>query len=161
MLSALAVLLVVSQPAQPPKAGVPGRPAWVLATVGQSEWCPAGNVRLDLRTGRYALTVKAPRLDCGKASLERPVKMGSLDSGRLEAIRKASSRAAVAGLEAPACRNGGRPETIVVSNGGTQILVLATGAAIASAPDELGCWSNAATALHRLLDETFARSGGR
>ena len=59
------------------------------------------------------------------------------------------------GFKSPACENGNHPEDITVSNGGTPTLVLTTGFATGSALDDLSCWSDAATALHDLLDETF------
>jgi hypothetical protein len=83
------------------------------------------------------------------------VTRGTLDSKRLAAVREAALRAAGEGLETQACRNGRRGETIVISNGGPQILVLATGAAAQSASDDLGCWSASAYALHGLLDDIF------
>ena len=156
MLSALAALLAASQPAAPSEPDRLGRTAWIAATVEHSEWCPAGNVRLHLRTGRYALTRRAPGKICQDAKLERPVRTGSLDSERLAAIRAAALRVVAEGFESPACRDGGRPENIVISNGGTPTLVLTTGFATGSAPDDLSCWSDAATALHDLLDESFA-----
>jgi hypothetical protein len=156
MLSALAVLLLASPSAASSEASALGRTAWIAATVEHSEWCPAGNVRLHLRTGRYALTRRAPRRACQDARLERPVRTGSLDSGRLAAVRAAALRVVAEGMESPACRDGERPEDITVSNGGTPTLILTTGFATGSAPDDLSCWSDAAAALHDLLDETFA-----
>ncbi|HEY0130480.1 MAG TPA: hypothetical protein VGB57_03675 [Allosphingosinicella sp.] len=161
MLSILAALLASSEPAQPARPQLPGRPAWVVATVAQSEWCPEGDVRLDLRTGEYALTPRAPRRKCEDVRLERPVKTGILDPKRLVALRAVASRAASEGLESQACRNGERPDKVVVSNGGPQILVLATGATTASAPDDLSCWTEAAEALYHLLDQSFAADSGR
>jgi hypothetical protein len=112
-------------------------------------------VRLDLRTGQYLFTARAPRRVCTDAGLERPARIGTLRAGRLEAVRTAYLRALSEGLEKPACRNGGRPEEIVVSNGGRPILVLATGSGTGSAPDNPACWSAAASALHDALDRIF------
>ena len=154
MLSMAAAVLAASQPTADAKPPSLGRTAWIVATVEHSEWCPAGNVRLHLRTGRYSLTRRAQRQVCG-GTIERPVRTGTLDRERLAAIRAAAARVMTEGFESPACENGGRPEDIIVSNGGTPILVLTTGFATGSAVDDLSCWSEAATALHDLLDETF------
>lgn len=155
MLSMIAALLAASHAAADSKPLPLGRTAWIVATVEHSEWCPAGNVRLHLRTGRYSLTRRAPRRVCG-AAIERPVRTGTLDRERLAAIRAAASRVVMEGFESPACEKGEKPEDIIVSNGGTPTLVLTTGFATGSAIDDLTCWSDAATALHDLLDETFA-----
>jgi hypothetical protein len=58
----------------------------------------------------------------------------------------------------PVCRNGGRPKDIVVDNGATPVLILTSGAGTTSAPDDLSCWSDAASALHGVLEDAF-RSG--
>jgi hypothetical protein len=153
MLSLLAALAAAAQPV-PAATGIEP-PAWVLSTIQHSEWCPAGNVRLDLRTGRYELTSRADRRICGKFGLERPVTAGRLDAARLAAVRAAALRVLADGFVKPACRDHQPLQEIVVSNGGTPVLVLTTGAATGSAPDELSCWSDAATGLHNVLDETF------
>ena len=158
MLVALAALLAALQPAQPAAPADPallGGSEWIVATIAHSEWCPAGNVRIDLRSGRYALTARASRRVCSLAALERPVATGRLRSGRLEAVRAAFARAVADGLEGPECREGRRPDHIVISNGGPHVLVIATGAYQEGAPDDLTCWSDAAADLQDLLDETF------
>lgn len=155
MLAALAALLAAAPPAEPVDPAGLGGSEWIVATLAHSEWCPAGNVRLDLRSGRYALTARASRRVCSQGGLLRPVVTGRLRSGRLEAVRVAYSRLVAEGFESPDCQDGKHPDDIVVSNGGTPILVVATGAAQASAPDDLTCWSDAATDLQGLLDETF------
>jgi len=65
------------------------------------------------------------------------------------------------GFENDVCREGGNPETIIVNDGGTPILVLTTGSQTASAPDDLSCWSEAANALHDVLDRVFSVSDYR
>lgn len=155
MLSLLAALFAASQPAPSPAAPTLGRTAWILSTVDQSEWCPAGNVRLELATGRYAHTAGARRPACVDRRLERPALTGRLNAARLATVRAAALRVLTEGSTKPACRDGGRPQEIVISNGGLHILVLTTGAYSQSAPDDLSCWSDAAWALHSLLDETF------
>jgi hypothetical protein len=161
MLFAIAATLAAAQPAAPGPAPSLGGTAWIVATVGQSEWCPAGNVRLDLRTGRYQFTARAPRRVCNERGLERPVSVGTLRAGRLESVRAAYLRALSEGLENPACREGGHPQEIVVDNGGPRILVLANGSATGSPPDELTCWSRAAFALHEELERQFPSDPAR
>ena len=156
MLPLLAALIAATQPPPQARPAALGHTAWVLATVGHSEWCPAGNVRLDLRTGRYALTPRASRRICGTAGLERPVVTGRLEPARLAPIRAAYLRARAEGLVHPDCENGRGPgDRIVISNGGRQLLVVAHGAATIWPPEDLGCWSDAANALHARLDEAF------
>jgi hypothetical protein len=156
VLSALAALLAAGQTPPPADPAVLGGSEWIVATVAHSEWCPAGNLRLDLRSGRYALTHRASRRVCNRSGLERPTRTGRLRSERLEAVRSAYRRLVAEGFESSDCEDGKHPDNIVVSNGGTPILVVATGAAQGSAPDDLTCWSEAASDLHALLDETFA-----
>jgi hypothetical protein len=156
MLFAFAAVLAASQPALAANTPTPGRTAWIVATVGHSEFCPAGNVRLDLRTGRYEFTPRAPRRVCDEPGLERPVRTGRLGSKRLAILRAASLRVMARGFQSEACRDGTQPkDEIIISNGGTPIILLTTGAGTGSALEDLTCWSEAATALHDLLDETF------
>ena len=135
-----------------------GLTAWVFSTVGQSEWCPAGNVLLDVRTGRYALTPRAPRGVCNNPKLERSTKHGTLAREQLASVRLAYARALTEGLQSPACRSGPpvRPDDLVIINGGVRVLVVTSGSGTGSAPDELTCWSKAASALKDLLDRTFS-----
>jgi hypothetical protein len=151
----LAALLSAGQPAAPADAAGLGRTAWVFATVEHSEWCPAGNVRLDLRTGFYALTHLAARPVCNKARLERPILTGRLAANRLAAVRSAYRAVLDEGFTSPYCQNGRHPKMVIFSNGGPQILVLATGRFTAAAPEDLTCWSEAAYALQRALEEAF------
>jgi hypothetical protein len=155
MLPALALLAAAQPPHRAQLEPALGRTAWVFATIGHSEWCPAGNVRLDLVTGRYELTGRAARRECGRRGLERPVVTARLGGARLAAIRAAYRRVFAEDLESLECREGKHPAAFVISNGGTPILVVATGALTLGAPDDLACWSDAANALHGALDETF------
>lgn len=139
---------------QPPAN--PRQTAWVFATVGQSEWCPAGNVMLDLRTGRYDFTARASRDICNDPKLERPVTHGALSVEKLASVRLAYQRVLSEGLESQACRDHKRPDYIVIDNGGVRVLVVTSGYASSPAPDDLTCWSDAATALKDLLDRTFS-----
>jgi hypothetical protein len=154
----IALMALVQTPAQPVALD---RTAWVFSTIGQSEFCNPGYVKLDLRTGRYTLTVRAARRLCDQPDLDRPVKSGRLPDESLARVRAAYQQVIAEGLETPVCREGGKPQDIVISNGGTLILVVATGSAVGSAPDDLGCWSKAATALHDALDEAFGTRNWR
>ncbi|MEA3061675.1 MAG: hypothetical protein QOJ94_1456 [Sphingomonadales bacterium] len=162
MLPVLAALLAAAQPPQRAQLeSALGRTAWVFATIGHSEWCPAGNVRLDLVSGRYELTGRASRRVCGQRRLERPVVAAQLGGARLDVLRAAYRRVLAEGLESPECREGKHPDMIVISNGGTPILVVATGALTMAARDDLTCWSGAANALHGALDEAFSAAHQR
>ena len=56
----------------------PGRTATVFSTIGHSDQCLAGNVTLNLVTGRYALMPTAPRRLCSQPNLERRVFTGCI-----------------------------------------------------------------------------------
>jgi hypothetical protein len=156
MLLLLATLLAAAPQSQPSAepADIRGT-AWVFSTIAQSEWCPAGNVMLDLRTGGYTLTPRAPRSVCHRAGLDRPSTRGRLQGRSLEAVRVPYLQAMRDGLANPDCQPGKKPSKFVISNGGTPVMVLTTGQGTFSAPDELSCWSDAADALHRALDGAF------
>src|SRR3954470_18410825 len=94
----LAILLSAAQPLPAPPLGL-GRTAWLFATIGHSEWCPPGNVRLDLVTGLYAVTGRAAQQVCHRRGLERPVVTARLGGARLDALRAAYRRAVAEGLE--------------------------------------------------------------
>jgi hypothetical protein len=155
MLPILIALAAAAQPAPAPPPPTIGRTAWIFSTIEHSEWCPAGNVRLDLRTGRYELTHGASRRICSDRNLQRPVASGTLTAPRLADLRAAYLRALNEGLEDPVCRDGGRPARIVISNGGNAILVVASGSRTVSPPENRSCWSEAANALRSLLDHQF------
>jgi hypothetical protein len=156
MFSLLAALAASAQPGPASPAPDLGRTAWIFSTVGHSEFCPAGNVIVDLTTGRFDLTPRAPRHVCEKAGLERPRKKGRLAGMRLAELRAAYLQALSEGLESQACQEGNQPKDIVIiSNGGTPVLVVTSGRGSLSAPDDLTCWSKAANALYDHLDEAF------
>jgi hypothetical protein len=71
-------------------------------------------------------------------------------------VRSAYLRALSQGLENPVCQGGGRPDYIVIDNGGIKVLVLTSGAVAIAAPDDLTCWSDAASALKDLLEHMFS-----
>jgi hypothetical protein len=155
MFELLALFTGVSQPAPPPKPTL-GKTAWIFSTVDHSEFCPAGNVRVDLNSGRYEHVARASRGACNNARLERPVRSGRLRGHALTAIRTAYLRVLDEGLETQACQEGNGGDKTLISNGGTPILLLATGRFSAAAPDNLTCWTGAASRLQDLLDKTFS-----
>ena len=85
----LILSMLIASAAGPYAPFLPGRTAIVFSTIGHSEWCPAGNVRLDLATGRYAVTPTAPRLICTQPNLERPVFTGRLKGTPLADLQRA------------------------------------------------------------------------
>jgi hypothetical protein len=153
----IAAVLAASQTSIPTPHPALGQPSWIVATVHHSEWCPAGHVRLDLRTGQYVHVAGAQRHVCNDTLLERPVVAGTLRSEQLERLLAAFARVQVEKLEKPVCRDGGRPKEIIIGNGGTPLLVLTTGAETGWAPENLACWSDAANALHEALEDIFYR----
>ena len=155
MIPLFAVLMAAMQPLPDSKPVALGPTAWIFATIAHSEWCPAGNVRLDMRNGEYMLTARAPRRICHDASLERPVTFGRLPRERLTALRADYREALAHGLVNPDCRAGKQSTKVVISNGGTPVLVLTNGQRTLSAPDELSCWSVAADTLQKALDREF------
>lgn len=161
MLPLFAAFIAAAQPAPASRPLEIGRTAWVFSTIAHSEWCPAGNVMLDLRTGQYTLTARAPRRICNDVGLERPSTRGRLTGPSLEALRAAYDLAMIQGLENPDCQPSKRLNKFVISNGGTPVLVLTSGRGTLSAPGELSCWSDAADALHNELDHAFPLSRQR
>ena len=155
----MTIFLAALLSATAPSMGI-GRTAWAFSTVGQSEWCPAGNVMLDLRTGHYELTPRAPRSVCNKPALQRPIRRGTLSARQLAPLRAAYLRALREGLEKPVCQGGGLPESteVIIDNGGLRVLVVTDGSRSISAPDALGCWTHAAMDLKDLLDRVFSPS---
>lgn len=159
MLARIALLAALVQPVPSPTAGA-GPMARIFATVGHSEFCPAGNVTLDVTTGRYELTPRAPRRNCDEPTLERPARTGILDGERLHAVRSAYARVLSEGLEVAGCTQNPPREVIIVANGGVPILIVTTGQLAASAPDNRICWSVAANALHLAVDRAFEEQHG-
>jgi hypothetical protein len=131
-------------------------PVSIVASVGHSEWCwPPGTVRLSLATGRYSV-VPSPRWrTCRRPVSPGRIRTGVLAPGDLAAVRDAWRRASSGGLEDPACSNGGQPPRVIISNGGGRTLSVVQGRMTASPPRNEGCWSDAASRLHRLLDDKF------
>jgi hypothetical protein len=133
----------------------PSHSASVFATVGHSEWCPPGTVRLNLGTGRY--TLRAPRTwrACRRPAFRSRIATDVLAAEELAAVRAAYQRAAAAGLMHRDCRNGWRPDLIIISNGGTPVMRLTRRVRTRSPPADLTCWSDAARRLHRALEDMF------
>ena len=142
------------QAGTPPPAAPSGT---IFATIDHSEWCQAGSVTIDVATGRYMLTRGLDRSVCDMRTVRREVTHGTLAADRLASIRAAYARVEADGMVAAACRNGGKPSDLVVSNGGPQALVLTGAFATQIAPTNLACWSREAYQLHRLLDRSVAR----
>lgn len=137
------------------KPGTFGQTAWVFSTIAHSEWCPAGNVMLDLRSGEYRLTARAPRRTCHDASVGRPATTGRLQQASLGALRAGYTRAIAQGLANADCEQGRQPTKSIITNAGTPVLVLTNGQRTFAAPADLSCWSQAADALHDALDRAF------
>jgi len=150
----LFALIATVQPAPSPKPAAIGRTARIFATVGHSEFCPAGNVTVDLPTGNYQATARADQRVCNQEGLERPSRKGKLSAQNLEDLRAAYIRALSEGLESRTCRQPG--QDIIISNGGTPLMALTTGSFTVSVPNDLSCWSEAATALYDTLDQLFS-----
>jgi hypothetical protein len=131
----------------------------ILASVGHSEWCPAGTLRLNLMTGRYTVTAPPRWRECIRPVWPSLVRAGVIGTGVLAGIRLAYARTRSEGLEAPDCRNNGQPPRLVISNGGPRSLSLVARGMTTRPPRNEGCWSDAASRLHRLLDDRFGPAG--
>jgi hypothetical protein len=137
-------------------------PVSIVASVGHSEWCwPPGTVRLNLATGRYAVTPSPRWRTCRRPVWPRRVRTGILAGGDLAAVRAAYGQARAEGLEDPACRHGGHPPRVVISNGGDRILRLVVRRVSIVPPHDEGCWSDGASRLHRLLNDLFRPDAAR
>jgi hypothetical protein len=105
-------------------------------------------------------------LPCAAPGLRRSRSRKAVDQGQTSRAELGGSphayfRALTQGLENPDCQPAGRLNNVVVSNGGTPVLVLTNGRGTLSAPDELSCWSDAADALHEALDSAFSSAQQR
>jgi hypothetical protein len=155
----LACAVAVASAATPVSASAPepgpSRSASIFATVGHSEWCPPGNVRLNLATGRYTVTAPRSWRTCRRSPFRSRVRTGVLPADALTDVQIAHHDAAGLGLDNPACRNGRRPDAVVISNGGLPTLRLTSRGRTTSPPRDLTCWSEAARHLHSVLDNAF------
>lgn len=157
MVPLLLAFLVSAQPAPIPSSGWPESSGVILSTVGHSEWCPPGNVRLDLGTGRYLLAPHSRPDTCNAPHLQRPVRQGAVSRATLERLRAASLRLEAEGVLNPDCRAGRKPQNLVISNGGTPHLALSTVRGVTWSPDDLSCWSKAGMDLHQALERVFGQ----
>lgn len=122
--------------------------AAVFALLDSNEWCPGGSVYLDLKTGSFLLYPRLARPACANPQYQPAVEHGTLGTAPLERLRSVYSKARHAGLRRGQC-------DLVISNGGPQALVITAPGFSATTPEELGCWSQEATSLHRELFEIF------
>jgi hypothetical protein len=155
--SALAVAAFAAGPthASAPETGR-GRPDSVFATVGHSEWCPSGHVRLDLDSGLYTLRAPSSWRVCRRPPFRSRIRQAVLAADQMAAVRAAYRNAVAEGLDNPACRNGlRRPDEVVIGNGGIPALRLTSRGQTLSPPRDLTCWSEAARHLHRVLGNMF------
>jgi hypothetical protein len=144
----------MASPADAP--GIAAHPVSIVASVGHSEWCwPPGSVRLNLAKGRYAVTPSPRWRTCRRPVWPRRVRTGILAAGDLAAVRAAYGQARSDGLEDAACRNRGQPPRVVIGNGGERTLRLIVRRVSIMPPRNEGCWSDAASRLHRVLDDIF------
>lgn len=133
----------------------PGHSGIVFSTVGHSEWCPSGTVRLDLATGRYTVTAPSTWRECRRPPFRSRINAGVLDADELVRARDAYRSVEAEGLEHRACRNGGRPDRIIVSGSRTPILRMINRARTRTAPAEHSCWSDAGLQFRRVLEDLF------
>ena len=144
-------------PGPAPSAGQPhyAPPVSIVASVGHSERCRAGTVRLDLSTGRYTLRAPATWRTCRKAGFRAAVSTGVVAPGDLAAVRAAWRRADVESLEDPTCGRRNGMQRVVIGNGGSVILRVTRRTGTVVPPGNLGCWSEAALNLHQVLRRLF------
>ena len=142
---ASAVLLAAS----PAIAQQADRSGAVFALMDRNEWCPGGSVYLDLRSGAFLLYPVLPRPACTDPETDLEVERGTLGEGALRSLRTAYEEARRAGLRRRDC-------DVIISNGGPEALVITGPSFSARTPEEEGCWSEEAIALHGALFELFA-----
>ena len=130
-------------------------PVSIVASVGHSEWCRAGTVRLALGTGRYTVTAPPNWRACRRPPWPGLTRTSVLPAADLMTVRDAWERVEAEGLQRPNCRNGGRPETIYVSNGGARTLRVTLHRRVFLPPRDENCWSEAATQLHDVMERLF------
>lgn len=148
-LVAITVLTSLSAPAAHSAVSTQAiRSGAVFAMIDSNEWCPGGSVYVDLRTGSFMLYPRVPRPACKERKIGPAVERGTLSTAALKRLWASSDRAIRAGLRRQSC-------AFIVSNGGPQTLTITAPQFSESTPDELGCWSEEATTLHRQLFELF------
>ena len=137
------------------RPGPPAPPATIIASVGHSEWCRTGTVRLNLATGRYLVRAPSTWLRCRRPPWPRAVSTGLLNAGDLAAVREAAHRAEADGLADWTCGYNGQTQRVVISNGGMAVLRVTQRGRTVAPPANAGCWSEAALQLHSLLQRLF------
>jgi len=120
----------------------------VFALLDKNEWCAGGSVYLDLKSGAFLSYPRLARPACTDSKNQHSVKRGRLHGSELEALRTAYLAARLAGLKRENCDP-------AVSNGGPEALALTGPAFSARTPENEGCWSSEAVALHRQLFKVF------
>ena len=135
--------------------------ASLVASIGHSEWCPPGTVQLDLMSGRYIVTAPRTWRTCRRPAWDRRTRTGMLPSLDLVPLHVTYDMAMIGGLEHPLCRVGGRPEQIVISNGGRPVMRLTDRGRTTAAPDDRTCWTGAASRLQCLLEIAFGPGSRR
>lgn len=152
MTNGIAVLVAAAlvSPSNPAAVQATNDSAAVFALIDLNEWCPGGSVYLDLKTGSYMLYPRLARATCADRLFSVAVEQGALGAPALERVRRAYVEARRAGLRRAPC-------DVVVSNGGPEAVVITAPGFSDTTPEEEGCWSEAAVALHRELFEIFGK----
>lgn len=125
--------------------------AALFALFDKNEWCPGGSVYLDLKTGSFMLYPRVVRRACDDPDAYGPVQQGMLAGDELRLLRSAYLQARQAGLRREDCE-------LVLSNGGPELLVITGPVFAARTPDDEGCWSEEAIALHDALFKIFGEA---
>jgi hypothetical protein len=145
---ALSTAAVALLPAPALGAGEDEYRAAVFALIDANEWCPGGSVYLDLATGSFQLYPRLNRRACQDKDTHPLVEQGTLPADELAVLRSDYREAVNAGLKREQCE-------LVVGNGGPEALVLTGPGFSAETPENLGCWSGEARALHNDLFRVF------
>lgn len=125
-----------------------GGSAVVFALIDKNEWCPGGSVYVDLDTGSFMLSPRLQRFACENPKARSRIERGTLSQKQLLELRSAYSEARQAGLGRKSCE-------LVISNGGPEALIINGPAFSAATPQNEGCRSEEAKALHGKLFRMF------
>lgn len=120
------------------------------ASFDHSEWHASSMLRLDVASGGFVAQFR----DGTHAS-------GRFSRGETRHIQALVADARSAGFADAQCGPDGKghPVRIVVSNGGQQTLVLDGGKTRLEAPEDMGCWTPEADALHDFISRTLYARG--
>lgn len=152
MRSALLVALTIGLAT----VGQARQPRSLVADVERSEWMPPASLSLDLDSGRYS--VKPPPIPWQPKAPKPQVRTGVLTDEPLAEVRRAFAEVVAKGLSDRKCvAAGGAGYDIVLSNAGVPRMTINAGGRRLSAAAQYGCWTPAASALHRLLEQLFDR----